>query len=243
MTTRKNYNSIVFLTTLSVYLGLVLVGAPASQVLAQQNKIVSRQANTGDNKSEPQNRVEKDACSQLDGVEIIKLLAKYSIDLTPFDFSFQVDYLENKPANLRVILAQGDKTFVDAFRRTVACIPSKDKETQNQPAKEIERAKANNDFAATSTYSNFKANVQEIVVSNTLTFADDETAKSFADFNKSALEQAHKIEIEYPELAKENKLESAILKNTTFSLADNQVFIVTRLPRGSLDALIAKDAQ
>jgi hypothetical protein len=33
MTNRKNYNSIVFLTTLSVYLGLVLVGAPP--VLAQ----------------------------------------------------------------------------------------------------------------------------------------------------------------------------------------------------------------
>ena len=34
MTTRKNYNSVIFLTTLSVYLGLVLVGAPA-HVLAQ----------------------------------------------------------------------------------------------------------------------------------------------------------------------------------------------------------------
>ncbi len=34
MTTRKNYNSVIFLTTLSVYLGLVLVGAPAP-ILAQ----------------------------------------------------------------------------------------------------------------------------------------------------------------------------------------------------------------
>src|ERR1044072_6651794 len=35
MSERKNYNSIVFLTTLSVYLGLVLVGGVAPSVLAQ----------------------------------------------------------------------------------------------------------------------------------------------------------------------------------------------------------------
>ena len=40
MTTRKNYNSIVFLTTLSVYLGLVLVGAPTTG-LAQ--KVLTRE--------------------------------------------------------------------------------------------------------------------------------------------------------------------------------------------------------
>ena len=35
MSNRKNYNSIVFLTTLSVYLGLVLVGGATPSVLAQ----------------------------------------------------------------------------------------------------------------------------------------------------------------------------------------------------------------
>src|SRR5215211_7786112 len=35
MSERKNYNSIVFLTTLSVYLGLVLVGGATPSVLAQ----------------------------------------------------------------------------------------------------------------------------------------------------------------------------------------------------------------
>ena len=35
MSDKKKYNSIVFLTTLSVYLGLVLVGGAGSPVLAQ----------------------------------------------------------------------------------------------------------------------------------------------------------------------------------------------------------------
>ena len=41
MSNSKNYNSIVFLTTLSVYLGLVLVGATPS-VLAQQAALAQR---------------------------------------------------------------------------------------------------------------------------------------------------------------------------------------------------------
>ena len=49
MSNSKNYNSILFLTTLSVYLGLVLVGA-SPQVLAQQITFV--------NKFEIQNEIE-----------------------------------------------------------------------------------------------------------------------------------------------------------------------------------------
>ena len=41
MSNSKNYNSIVFLTTLSVYLGLVLVGATPS-VLAQQAALAQK---------------------------------------------------------------------------------------------------------------------------------------------------------------------------------------------------------
>src|SRR5688500_619254 len=41
MSKNKGYNSILFLTTLSVYFGLVLVGAPSS-VLAQQAALTQR---------------------------------------------------------------------------------------------------------------------------------------------------------------------------------------------------------
>ena len=40
-----------------------------------------------------------------------------------------------------------------------------------------------------------------------------------------------------------NELDKQIYLNTTVYSVNNQVFIVTRLPRGSLDALLAKDAQ
>jgi hypothetical protein len=42
----------------------------------------------------------------------------------------------------------------------------------------------------------------------------------------------------------QNKPEKVILENTKITFENNQVFIVTRLPRGSIDSLLAqKDAQ
>ncbi len=60
-------------------------------------------------------------------------------------------------------------------------------------------------------------------------------AEQFADF----LNQ----EISSSAVLSENALTKQIHENTTASSENNQVFIVTRLPRGSLDALLAKDAQ
>ena len=65
---------------------------------------------------------------------------------------------------------------------------------------------------------------------------DSEISQKFFDLVNSSTSQK--------KISTQGSKNSLIYENTTVKFTDNQVFIVTRLPRGSLDALLAdKDAQ
>jgi len=236
MSQRNKNNSIIFLTTLSVYLGLVLVGV-TPQVLAQQGGIVSRRANT------VEAQLEKGSCSELEFPEILKLLSKYNADFTSLKFSYQIDYFKNQPAKSQIILAEGNKSLIDSLRQNVNCDSSRQKFSKNAKAqdeplpegKAIEKV-VSDAFSISNAFCNLRADKKEIVFDQTLTFLNIDGAKNFADFLNASLNHARKIET--PELIAENRLASAIFNNTTVRYENNQVFIVIRLPRGSLDRLL-----
>ncbi len=245
MSQHSKNNSIIFLTTLSVCLGLVLVGA-TPQILAQQSEIISRQTNI------VEARLEKVNCSELEFAEILELLSKYDVGFAPLKFSYQTDFLENQPAKSQIILAEGKKSLVDSLRQSVNCDLRRQKSSenikaQNQSSPEekaigeaIEKA-FSDAFQITRSFCNLKADKQEIVFDIAYTFSNANGAKNFAGLFNALSENARKIET--PELIAENRLASAIFNNTTVRYANNEVFIITRLPRGSLDELLKQSVK
>jgi len=232
MSQRNKNNSIVFLTTLSVYLGLVLVGA-APQILAQQSEIISRQAKT------VETQPEKDGCSELEFAEILKLLNKHDPDFTLLKFSYRTEFLENQPTKSQIIVAEGNKSLIDSLRQSVNCDSNRRKSSETIKSSEIGRAmeKAfNNAFPIANAFSSLSADNQEIVSEVTYTFLNTDGAKGFANFFNDLFGHARKIAT--PELIAENRLASAIFNNITFRHENNQVFMVIRLPRGTLDELL-----
>jgi len=236
MSQRNKNNSIIFLTTLSVYLGLVLVGV-TPQVLAQQTKIISRQSKTAEI------QVIKSDCSETSIAEILELLAKYDVNQIPLGFTYQVNYSENKSPSLEILLAEGDKLFVESLRQIVTCNINLHKQfdntkSQDKNSEEFKEALLKALFPFSSVLYDYKANNQEIVSNAAFSFATNDEAKNYAE---SAITQSRKIET--PELIAKNRLVSVFLKNTNIRYENNQVFIVTRLPRGSLDELLKQDAK
>ncbi|HEX9960497.1 MAG TPA: hypothetical protein VGB00_06170, partial [Pyrinomonadaceae bacterium] len=68
----------------------------------------------------------------------------------------------------------------------------------------------------------------------------------FVDASKAtSLAECYRRMIEYAKspTAKKEIAGNLILTNTEVRSENNQVFIVTRLPRGSIDSLLAKNAQ
>lgn len=220
----------------------MLVGAPAYQVLAQQNNAVSRKTKNTENKADSQTKVEKAACAEFGVAEVIELLKKYDVDKIEVDFSYQIDYQNNQSVNFQIVQADGNKSFIDILRHNVSCdVSSKNKESNGALSEHKEEFVKSViiPLPIVSVFNSFKVNRQEFVFNSTHTYTNEKPAKFLVDFYHAALEQAHKIEIESPNLAEKNKLQSFIFSNTTFSASGNQVLIVTRLPRGSLDALLA----
>ena len=237
MSQRNKNNSIVFLTTLSVYLGLVLVGGATPQVFAQQTGIISRQSKTAEIQTA------KGECVETSIAEMLELLARYDINQVPLSFTYRVNYSEDKSPILEVLLTEGDKLFVESLRQIATCNINLHKQfentkSQDKNSEESKEALLKALFPFSSVLYDYKANNQELVSNATFSFATNEEAKNYA---QSAITQSRKVETLEP-IAK-NQLVNAFLKNTTIRYENNQVFIVTRLPRGSLDEILKQNAK
>lgn len=212
----KNYNSIVFLTTLSVYLGLVLVGS-TPQALAQNSK-----------KSAEPNKISIFVPSQgaiftfdLNPIiELNRLAAKESL---PIKMSGKLIPLQQKITNWEIITATGNQKVIDFLRKEFFTPMVIDPPTLPSITKE-------------------EFQLIEIDKDN-ITF----TRKATSNSVREATEIAN-IFNQMVEYAKSPKADKEIagnlyLTNTQARSENNQVFIVTRLPRGSLNALLTKNAQ
>ncbi|MFN0141066.1 MAG: hypothetical protein ACKVQW_13390 [Pyrinomonadaceae bacterium] len=248
MNARKTQNSIIALATLGVYLGLLLAGA-APGVLAQQAAL-TKQFNVND---------EIERKDDLD--------KKPDDERSPVTTSVQI-YLEDVEyflASLSRLQSKGkfdlakDKFWV-AKSTALPCVaankagrytPARFDVTNDalRPSLEIfsrgmEYGYSLGDCLANNEFSGIEA------VDSRFSYSLDN--KAF-DVNVAVKKQSPQTALE---LIKElegtlrlydtpdsTKLRKAVIANTRFTSDNDQVSVVTRLPRGSLDTLLALDAK
>lgn len=238
MSNSKNYNSIVFLTTLSVYLGLVLIGAPpilAHAAMTRHFDIQNEIEVKDDLDKKPDDEIEKireiDITQALiifvEDLQKLRSIGKYN----PLDenvFSKQNTYsigrssIQNPP-NAWVSLAADEffeKLFINNFEKLV----DKSKSQSNERF-----LKTTCKFKIVLDKSIFELKIEIIKDSSQ---ASVSLAENLNHLFQLKIDQSTDLSVK------------SIYESTNITYENNQVFIITRLPRGSLDALLArKDAQ
>jgi hypothetical protein len=244
MRNRKNHNSIVFLTTLSVYLGLVLVGTPpilAQAALTQKIEIQNEAEIKDDLDKKPDDDVIElfgatggyfdDFENLIEDLKKLHQIEKFNLDYDTFHVTksgVSECYLEgvghtvatsniDRIADRWLVAAIGDAA--DRFENYAFlgdCLSSDDLDKKKGVSFEIEIGYDKSSFK-------FELSVKK---------ESPQKAKQLLDrFN-----QAYKIY----ELDEDEPIIKKIYENTSFKSENNQVFIVTRLPRASIDELLAK---
>jgi hypothetical protein len=246
MSDRKNYNSIVFLTTLSVYLSLVLVGGVAPSVLAQ-----AATTRGFDIKSEIVVEDDLDKKPDDENNDFSSSLANYFNDVGSFITELQkLHEINGFDLNTdRFAINRQSSTACNVDGDPTARSTSISKSFGNYPFESAVTA-AGSFFDGWSGLSNC--------------LPDERTEKAFS--NRSELKLFYdnaelRIEISAPKLTKqkaeflaERFIQAASIykpdeakpvvkilhEHTFFRSENNQVFIVTRLPRAALDSLLAE---
>jgi hypothetical protein len=238
----KSYNQILFITTLSVYLGLVLVGA-SPQVLAQAaltskfeiKDQIEKKDDLDRNPDDELKKVSESFENYLENLEdfIVNLQKLHQIE--KFDASydtFQLDLKTSTPCDV-----DGDPvqlTTATNFDNPLWLIPT---------LKEFEYSLDNYGFLLDclpstdfgkhkAKSSTLKTSYDKSLLNISLTIEKDspQKAKQSSDkFNKT---------IKLYKLIEEKPIVKVLYESTTVTSADNQVIISTRLPRGSIDSLL-----
>lgn len=245
MTNRKSQNSILFLTTLGVYLGLVLVGA-TPQVLAQaatakQFSVKDEIGRKDDLDNKPNDLAEvtgsirdyfNEAAEYIRDIRDLSSMGKLILGIDTWDVARTI-YLPCPETG--TVATEGFKSdlgrwveplIVDAQYRVegwpelAACRP------------DAHFIKANRGSAKSVVLHLIKDGLTYAV---TINRADASDAVELFERFRAATHRLDRVE---PDVSLKT-----LRDNTTFSTADNQVVISTRLPRGSLDSLLASDAK
>jgi hypothetical protein len=242
MSNRKNYNSIVFLTTLSVYLGLVLVGGAAPSVLAQaattrnfdiKNEIVVED----DLDKKPDDSISEDV-GEVRNFRIAEALIGFVADLKKLEGTGKLSKADWNFSH---------QTLVEGFDTT--CRTNVTTDVSNpwlKVAIEELLTKAQSEYSSSiSDYVLDAENYNRRETSADVQSTANEFVLRFGFVKKSpaqarlAAEEFNKVFIER-KAALENTAKLPIYENTKAHTENNQVFIVTRLPRASIDDLLAE---
>ncbi len=247
MSNSKNYNSIVFLTTLSVYLGLVLVGAPPILAHAAMTRHFDIQ-----NEIEVKDDLDKKPKNDNELNQDIELIKKLEIAKAINIFLDDLKKLESiSKFNSKTEWNFSCKFWLEEYGTTQTS--SKNCNVSNPwletavvqlilAAKPFDVYSISeylpncNGESCRETSINVDSNANEFSLTFSFKKSTSQKAKIVAEaFNKVFITQ---------KVALKNSVNLPIYENTKATSENNQVLIVTRLPRGSLDALLArKDAQ
>jgi len=243
---RKNNNSIFFLTTLGVYLGLVLVGAApvlGHAAMTRNFEIIDEIEVKDDLDKKPDD--ERSSLSDsiqvyfqdveyfLAGLQNLRQSGKFDLEADTFEVaqstllpciagnrvgSYTADKFSLGNELLRPSLESFSKRLTDGYS-LADCLPS-----ERFSGQEV-----------TDTRFNFKLDRSAFSVEVAVKKRSPHTASQFL----SPLTQAFQA---YN--AKEKELVRAkILENTSFKSENDQVFVVTRLPRAGLVPLLSENAK
>lgn len=245
MNKKQNHNSITFLTTLSVYLGLVLVGGTAP-VLAHSaltrnfdinNEIVFEEDLDKKPDDDLAQNVEK--CENLKIAEaLVNFLANLKEQEKRGNFDpirdrclfYRTESEEFESRNITNIEADIEADWLkEIIGNLISTAQTKDvqsisgwtanSENRNSRKSSVEIKSDYNEFSLTFAFNKKSSKTAKIA------------AKCFQDIFVDKKVRAQSL------------TETVIYENTVSFSENNQVFIVTRLPRASIDALLTeKDA-
>ena len=238
MNNRNKNNRIIFLTTLSVYLGLVLVGGAMPNVLAQaattRNFNVQDEIEVKDdldNKPDGENSSRSDfpflLIQLLNEIKREALSGKITLPL-PNDFVVEGHFesFSGLGGGGAVGGALSDKRLEEILRNAIS---------QSFQRKAFELA----DFGEDNTKSvriTLAADQTDLMLK--VSFSKNKADK-FADFLNQKFSSV--------KISAKNKLAKQVYDNTSAETSgtaeNNQVYIVTRLPRGSLDEFLKQNAK
>ncbi|HEX6278533.1 MAG TPA: hypothetical protein VFZ49_00840, partial [Pyrinomonadaceae bacterium] len=242
-------NSVLFLTTLGVYLGLMLVGGAAPQVFAhgaltRQFELQDEIEFADDLEKKPDDDVTAlgrsieryfdDVEGFLKDLRKLKQIDKFDPDYSTFSTT-QVHFspcpetggliveepVEDIDRWLRPAIIEAQYA-VESWSGLGDCLPS-DKFMQAQRS---EAASAGFVLKFDKSELRYEISIKK-------------SSAERADLLLANLQQAFKLN----ELKAEGEVEKVLWKNTRLRTTDNQVFIVTRLPRAALDPLLATRAK
>ena len=247
MNKSKNYNSIVFLTTLSVYLGLVLVGGATPSVLAQaaltrdfdiKNEIVFE--DDLDKKPDDE-KIDFDGSLRryfhqvhnfVNELQKLNQSQKFDLDLDKFESANQIFLNCEAPDYIYPSISTKNTEFRWIYfalwdaHANIGCGGDWSSWLQ--------------DKESNSSATNSKLKLSYDKTELRFEISAPKLNKQKADFFAESFNRAYK---DY-KIDEEKPVVKIIYENTLIKSENNQVFIITRLPRGSLDTLLAeKDAQ
>jgi hypothetical protein len=195
MSDRKNYNSIVFLTTLSLYLGLVLAGGATPSVLAQ-----AATTRNFDIKSE--------------------IVVEDDLDKKPDDELLAE--LKNNPE-------KPDKQFIEQHAETILALLEADRPAEDDELFGGSLPTLRNDVLLGGIEYTLDKDKLLSKLNLKSKFETD-----IASVGRSCFSGLDSRRLKTPD-----RTENAISENSQTTFENNQVFIVTRLPRASIDDSLA----
>jgi len=242
---RKAQNSILFVATLGVYLGLVLAGA-TPQVIAHQRGAMTRQFDITDEielKDDLDNKPDGDHSPITDSVgvyleDIESLISalgalnkkgQFDTSSSPFEVA-QTVYLPCEPFN-----KAGSYTPQKFENANIALKPYLERFS-----KQLTYGYSLGDCVKTPIYAD-----KEAVASNFVFKLDKKAFSVEIAIQKASPESASQLLAALPPTFKsfrektEAVVRQKLIDATTFSLKNDQVLIVTHLPRASIDSVIA----
>lgn len=248
MNNRRSQNSILFLTTLGVYLGLVLVGA-TPQVLAQaatakQFSVKDEVGRKDDLEKKPENGADEIRpyfegylSDVSDFLSDLKKL--YSIDkFTPGFDQWKTEKTVYLPCpETGTLVSEGPKLDIDHWLKPAIIDAQFRIEGWTSlgtclPGGRFQQAGRSEARAAGLSLSYDK---HELKYEISITRSNANDAIALLEQFRTAIQRLDSAETDL-------RLK-ALRNNTVFSASDNQVFIITRLPRAGLDSLLATDAK
>ena len=246
MNNRKSYNSVLFLTTLGVYLGLMLVGSTpvlGHAAMTRNFEIKDEIEVKDDLDTKPDDERSEVAISIqvylqdveyfLEGLRKLNKSGKFDVRKDTFEVaqstllpcvanntvgSYTAEKFSLVNEMLRPPLERLSKRLTDGYS-LADCLPS---------------GRFNGQEATDSRF-NLKLDRSEFSIEVAVLKSSPQTAIQVLD--------AINREFEVFNSKQTGTLQKAISGNTSFKARKSQIFIVTRLPRAGLDPLLAESAQ
>ncbi|MGQ0542693.1 MAG: hypothetical protein ACT4O9_12700 [Blastocatellia bacterium] len=245
MNCRKNQNSILYLTTLGVYLGLLLVGGTPC-VLAQQAAL-TKEFNLKDEidrRDDPEKEPTADTGSLSKHLQLyLRELDEYFDRVRKADDHLGSLYSKDPEAVLDVpcheLGGAAIPFHLNTSTRTILPILLNPEYRQtNWSWAPMACRPLNNAAEAKLRFTEIEVSIDGrdiFTYQFGMTFDSRSDALEILERFKSSYENIDMLEL--------SARQKVLWQNTKLTKSDNKVFIVTRLPRGSLDSLLATDAK